>query len=60
MKAVGDTYHLHRLILSHNSYFRLLISYFPSMTKIIGIIVLKSRFVEVILWFLMAGMYAIE
>ncbi|MFS7904159.1 hypothetical protein Hanom_Chr01g00032721 [Helianthus anomalus] len=26
------------------------------MTKIIGIIVLKSRFVEVILWFLMAGM----
>ncbi|KAF5775679.1 hypothetical protein HanXRQr2_Chr13g0614781 [Helianthus annuus] len=26
------------------------------MTKIIGIIVLKLRFVEVILWFLMAGM----
>ncbi|KAF5781251.1 hypothetical protein HanXRQr2_Chr11g0481281 [Helianthus annuus] len=56
LKAVGARYHLRRLIHSRSLYFRLLIGYFPSMTKIVDTLVPKLRSVGVILRCLMAGM----
>ncbi|KAJ0716948.1 hypothetical protein HanPI659440_Chr13g0518241 [Helianthus annuus] len=56
LKAMGARYHLRRLIHSRSLYFRLLISYFPSMTKIVDSLVPKSRSMGVILRCLMAIM----